>query len=126
MHLNHVGIISNSRELAERFYHDFLGLTMTKEGVLPPALSEQIFSVSHAVTMLVYEKDGLKLEIFICPDCIQPSTDFRHIGLYVNDLSLVLAKAGEFGVQHITGHKDDRTIHFLKDFSDNLIEIKEE
>lgn len=125
MQLNHVGIISNSRELAERFYHDFLGLTMTKEGVLPPALSEQIFSVSHAVTMLVYEKDGIKLEIFICPECKQPSPDFRHIGLYVNDLASLLEKAREFGVEHITGHKGSRTVHFLKDFSGNLIEIKE-
>ncbi|UCE71307.1 MAG: hypothetical protein JSU99_08395 [Nitrospiraceae bacterium] len=120
-----MGIISNSREGADKFYHDFLGLTMTKEGVLPAALSEQLFSFSHEITMLVYERDGIKIEIFICPECEQPSPDQRHLGLYINDLSSLLEKAGEFGVEHITGQKGDRTVHFLKDFSGNLIEIKE-
>jgi catechol 2,3-dioxygenase-like lactoylglutathione lyase family enzyme len=125
MLLNHIGIISHSAELADRFYIDFLGLHKAKESVLPLELSEQIFSVSKEIEMIVYERNRIKIEVFVCPECTRPSPDFSHIGLYVDDLKAVIDKAKEFDVKHIAGQKDNKTVHFLKDFSGNLIEVKQ-
>ncbi len=67
MLLNHVGIINESEEKAVRFYHDFLGLEKTREFVVSTKLSEQLFSVSREIKVLVFERDSIKIEVFFCP-----------------------------------------------------------
>ncbi len=126
MVLNHVGIINENKEQAVRFYGDFLGLDKTKEAMLPQELSEQLFDYSSEIKMMVFEKDGMKIEVFICPGCkTQLSPDFRHIGLFLDDLPQIIKKASEAGVEHIAGTTADKTVHFIKDFYGNLIEIKQ-
>ncbi len=126
MVLNHVGIINTSVEQADRFYGDFLGLDKTKEALLPKELSEQLFDYSSDIKMMIFETDGMKIEIFICPECkSQTLPDFGHIGLILDDLPLLINKASEAGVEHIVGTTADKTVHFIKDFHGNLIEIKQ-
>ncbi len=126
MLLNHVGIINESEEKAVRFYHDFLGLEKTREFVVSTKLSEQLFSVSHEIKVLVFERDSIKLEVFICPEYSrQPSPDYGHIGLLVDDLQAIKEKAQKTGVELIVGRTEEKTVYFLKDLSGNLIEIKQ-
>ncbi len=126
MLLNHVGIINKSREQALRFYRDFLGFEMTREVTVSQELSKQLFAVSRDVQMLVFEKDEMKIEVFICPDCKQPSPDFRHIGLLLKNFSEIIEKAPQAGIELITGKTKEKTVYFIKDFSGNLIEIKQQ
>lgn len=70
MELNHVGITNKSEEQALLFYRDFLGLEKTREILLPPELSEQLFSLSQEIKVFVFEKTGIKIEVFI--------SDFQH------------------------------------------------
>ncbi len=125
MVLSHVGIVNQSEEKAVRFYADFLGLEKTREFVLAAGLSEQIFSLSREIKVLVFESQGIKVEVFICPDCIPLSPGPRHIGLLVEDLAGVLEKAGRSGVEVIEGRAGEKTVYFLRDFSGNLIEIRQ-
>jgi catechol 2,3-dioxygenase-like lactoylglutathione lyase family enzyme len=125
MQLNHTGIINHSEVSALRFYQDFLGFKKVKESIVPLELSEQLFSVSSEINVIVLEKDGIKLEVFICPDCKQPSPDLRHIGLLVDDLSSVVEKARKANVEVIIGKTHEKTVYFLRDFSGNLIEVKQ-
>ncbi len=125
MKLNHIGITSRSAELSDRFYRDFLGFTDIKRSVLPADLASQIFSVSQDIDMITYAKGEIRIEVFICPECSQPSPDFRHIGLYVDDLNSVIDKAEEYGIENTVGKKGDKVVHFLKDLSGNLVEIKQ-
>ncbi len=126
MDLNHVGIVNLNDEHAELFYGGVLGLRKTRDFHLPIELSEQLFDQSREIKILVFEHEGIKLEVFICPECKQrPQPDFTHVGLYIDNLDDLLKKAAHAGVEHITGRTTGKTVHFLKDFSGNLIEIKQ-
>jgi len=123
MLLNHVGIANDSEDKAVRFYHGLLGFEKTREFIVSTKLSEQLFSVSNEIKVLVFERDGTKLEVFICPECKPPSPDYSHIGFLLNDFDAIKAKAQQIGTL-IVGRTDEKTVYFLKDFSGNLIEIK--
>jgi catechol 2,3-dioxygenase-like lactoylglutathione lyase family enzyme len=125
MLLNHIGVFNKSREDALLFYRDFLGLALTRETTVSQELSEQLFAISRDITMLVFEKDGIKIEIFICPECKLPSPDLNHIGLLLEDFPEMLQKVLKAGITLITGRTKEKTIYFIRDFSGNLIEIKQ-
>jgi catechol 2,3-dioxygenase-like lactoylglutathione lyase family enzyme len=125
MILNHVGIINGNPEQAELFYKDFLKFEKTREFILSPELSGQLFDLSREISVLVFERDGIKLEVFICPECRLPTPDLGHIGLYLDDLSTIVEQARVAGVQHIIGKTGEKTVHFIRDFYGNLIEIKQ-
>ncbi len=125
MLLNHVGITNQSEEQAVRFYKDFLGFEITKESIVSQELSAQLFAFSREIKMMVFEKDGIRIEIFICPDCKPPSPDLRHIAVLLDNLAEIIEKARQVGIDLITGKTKVKTVHFIKDFSGNLIEIKQ-
>ncbi len=124
MLLNHVGIINKSEEQAVRFYKEFLGFEKTREFNVPQELSEQLFHVSREIRILVFEKQDIKIEVFIFPEYKPPSPDFRQIGFMLDNLTEIIEKAPQVGVELITGKTKEKTVHFVKDFSGNLIEIK--
>jgi len=124
MILNHVGITNESEEKALRFYRDFLGFEKTKEYSVLPELSVQLFSLSRDIKAIVFERDGIKIEVFICPECKPPFPDIGHIGFLLDDFQSIKEKAKQAGVEFITGKTRDKTVYFIKDFSGNLIEIK--
>ena len=125
MLLNHVGIINNSEEEAARFYRDFLGFEITRESVVPAGLSEQLFAVSRDIKMLVMEREGVKVEVFIFPEYKPSSPDVRHIGFLLDDFREIVEKAPQAGIELIIGKTKEKTVYFIKDFSGNLIEIKQ-
>ncbi len=125
MLLNHVGVINKNREDALRFYRDFLGFDLTREVTVSKELSAQLFAVSKDIPMMVFEKDGIKIEVFIYPECKQPFPDIRHTGLSLENFSEIIEKAPRAGIDLIIGKTKDKTVYFIKDFSANLIEIKQ-
>ncbi len=125
MLLSHVGIINDSEDKAVRFYHGLLGFEKIREFVVSTKLSEQLFSVVQEIKVLVFERDGIKLEVFIYPECRHPFPDFNHIGLLLDDFHAIKEKAQQTGVELIVGRTEEKTVYFLKDFSGNLIEIKQ-
>ncbi|HWR58266.1 MAG TPA: hypothetical protein VN328_05195 [Thermodesulfovibrionales bacterium] len=72
--LSHIGVINQSEEQAVRFYASFLGLEKTREFFVPAELSAQIFSVSRDMKVLVFEKQEIKVEVFIFPN----APDAKH------------------------------------------------
>jgi methylmalonyl-CoA/ethylmalonyl-CoA epimerase len=124
MQLNHIGVINKSEEQALQFYEDFLGLEKTKEILLSPELSEQLFSLSKEIKVLVFEKYGIKIEVFISD--FQPAhPNFTHFGIMLDNFSEITEKAKRFNVDIIIGKHKEKTVYFLKDFSGNFIEIKQ-
>ncbi len=122
--LNHIGITNKSEEQAIRFYQDFLGLEKTREILLAPELSKQLFFLSQEINVLVFEKPGLKIEVFIS-DFQHASPNFTHFGLTLDNIAAVTEKAKRSHVELIIGKHKEKTVYFLKDFSGNLIEIKQ-
>lgn len=124
MELNHVGIINKNEGQALKFYRDFLGLENTREILLAQELSEQLFSLSREIKVLVFEKPGIKLEVFLS-DFQHAIPNFTHFGMMIDSLPEILEKAKRFNVEVIVGKHKEKTVYFLKDFSGNLIEIKQ-
>jgi methylmalonyl-CoA/ethylmalonyl-CoA epimerase len=124
MKLNHIGIINKSEEQALKFYKDFLGLEKTKEILLSPELSKQLFSLSQEVKVLVFEKYGIKIEVFIS-DFQLAHPNFTHFGIMLDNFSEITEKAKRSNVDIIIGKHKEKTVYFLKDFSGNLIEVKQ-
>jgi len=125
MLLNHVGVINTKREDALRFYKDFLGFDLTREVSVSRDLSQQLFAVAIDIPMMVFEKDAVKIEVFIYPESKQPSPDIKHFGLLLENFSEVIEKAPGAGIELITGKTKDKTVYFIKDLSGNLIEVKQ-
>ena len=124
MELNHVGITNKTEKQALHFYQDFLGLEKTREILLAVELSEQLFSLSQEIKVLVFEKPGIKIEVFIS-DFQHAKPNFTHFGMMLDNFSEVTEKAQRSHVDLIIGKYKDKIVYFLKDFSGNLIEIKQ-
>jgi methylmalonyl-CoA/ethylmalonyl-CoA epimerase len=125
MLLNHVGLTNKSEDEAVRFYRDFLGFELMRKSVVPADLSEQLFSVTSDISMLVFEREGTKIEVFISPAYTPPSPDINHIGFLLGNFQAIVEKAPQAGVKLIIGKTKDKTVYFIRDFSGNLIEIKQ-
>ncbi|MDN3513396.1 MAG: VOC family protein [Candidatus Brocadia sp.] len=124
MELNHIGITNKSEDQAVRFYQDFLGLEKTREILLAPELSEQLFSLYQEIKALVFEKPGVKIEVFIS-DFQHADPNFIHFGLMLDNFAEITEKAQRSHIELIIGKHKEKTVYFLKDFSGNLIEIKQ-
>lgn len=124
MELNHIGVANKSESQALQFYQDFLGLEKTREIILVAELSEQLFSLSQEIKVLVFEKPGIKIEVFIS-DFQHASPDFTHFSIMLDNFSEVIENARRSHVDIIMGKHKEKTVYFLKDFSGNLIEIKQ-
>jgi catechol 2,3-dioxygenase-like lactoylglutathione lyase family enzyme len=124
MVLNHVGIVNSTAEEAERFYGDFFGMTLIKDYMVPPTLSDALFAVSEGIRMMVFGAGDYKVEVFIHPDHRRGSPAIAHFGLLVDNFDELLKRADEHGVTIVIGSHKDKTVYFVKDFSGNMVEIK--
>jgi len=124
MELNHIGVTNKSEKHAIEFYQDFLGLEKTREVILAAELSGQLFSLSQEIKVLVFEKSGIKIEVFIS-DFQHANPNFTHFGLMLDNFSEVTEKAQRSHVDLIIGKHKEKTVYFLKDYYGNLIEIKQ-
>jgi catechol 2,3-dioxygenase-like lactoylglutathione lyase family enzyme len=122
---DHVGIVNRDRKEAVRFYHDLLRLDAVKESSVSPELSRKLFSIDQEITMLVYGKGTLKVEVFILPGFTASFSAVPHFGLQVEDLSNLLEKMKGAGVKVISAERGGRIVHFIEDFSGNRIEVKQ-
>lgn len=123
--LHHFGLTNRSEEQALSFYQGFLGFDHTRDFVVAPELSGQLFSVPQEIKVLVFEKRGVKIEVFIHSVFSPHPHTLSHIGLTVNDLGEFIAFASVKGIPVIKGTHKEKTVYFVKDLAGNLFEIKE-
>jgi catechol 2,3-dioxygenase-like lactoylglutathione lyase family enzyme len=125
MVFDHVGIMNEEEAGALEFYRDIVGLEKIRESSVMPELAQKLFSVDVEIKMLVFGKDGLKVEVFIVPGFTRPSPSVPHFCIQVPELAGFLEKAKKEGVKLISGERGGRTVHFIEDFSGNRIEVKQ-
>lgn len=124
MNLNHVGVTNKSDEHAIQFYTEVLGLKKTREMYLASELSEQLFSVPREIKVLVFENPGIKVEVFIA-DSKPAQPDIAHFSIMPDNFSEFLDKAQRSNVEIIVGKHKEKIVYFARDFSGNLIEVKQ-
>jgi catechol 2,3-dioxygenase-like lactoylglutathione lyase family enzyme len=117
-------MVNRTEDEAVRFYQEYLGLEKIRDFVVGQELAMQLFSLSQEIKVLVFGKDDVKIEIFIIPDYTPPSPRIGHFCLYIDRFSELIERSKVSGVTVIRGSHQDKTVYFLKDFSDNMIEIK--
>jgi catechol 2,3-dioxygenase-like lactoylglutathione lyase family enzyme len=124
MVFDHVGIINEDEDRAVRFYQDILGLEKIRESSVSRELAKQLFALDREISMLVFGKEGLKVEIFIIPGLSPALLSVPHFCLQAPDLDALLEKAKKEGVKVISAERGGGTVHFVEDFSGNRIELK--
>lgn len=122
--LRHVALVCSSEEKADLFFVSLLGLKKSAPKTVSPALSNAIFGINFELRVVNYENDDIRFEIFM--DSRQPKKNERleHICLEVDDLPVFLQKCRSLNVNIIQAPKGDALLTFIRDFDNNLFEIK--
>ncbi|HYA32221.1 MAG TPA: VOC family protein [Thermodesulfovibrionales bacterium] len=124
MELDHIGIINKSEEDAMHFYAGLLALEKKRESILPPELSQQLFSLAMEIKMLAFGNGTLRIEVFLIPGFVSPFPRIPHFCIQVHDFPGFLASVREAGAKVIIGKRPDKAVYFVEDFSGNRIELK--
>jgi catechol 2,3-dioxygenase-like lactoylglutathione lyase family enzyme len=125
MRLHHVGLVCSSRDKAERFYEDILGLEKIKTSELTEDLAAQIFHIPQRCLMISYTSQGLAVEVFVPEKHSGERAPFGHICLELEDRERFLGKCQDNGLEVRRIPKGDSWLAFVADYDGNLFEIKQ-
>jgi len=124
--VQHVALCMDTKEHAELFYQDLLHADFVKEFNISKSLIKQIFSVNldqEQISVIVFKAENMIFEIFISKMILQKS--FNHVCISVKNLPTFIEECQCINVPVLKIPKDNKILIFVKDFSGNLIEIKE-
>ncbi|MDD3625950.1 MAG: hypothetical protein PHV06_01395 [bacterium] len=124
MKINHIGIVNRDRIDAEKFYINLLEFELKYEFILQRDLSEFLFGHKSEIPVLILERGNIVIEIFIVPDFINSIPNIPHICIQTDNLEEYLELLRRNGVELITFTRDGKEKYFIKDLSNNLIEMK--
>ena len=121
--LQHVALQYSDSEKADIFFTKILGLELQKEFSLSEDLSNEIFQIKERVDIRIYGNEYVKFEIFISQK--PKNIGFDHICIEMQDQEKFIGRCKKFDIKPIFVKKGEKTLLFVKDFSNNLFEIKE-
>ena len=121
--LLHAAVHCDTEEHAHMFFTEILGLKPVKSFSIDETLSKTIFSISKPVDIRVFGNDSMQIEVFIHPYRHRPS--FNHLCLQVGDTAVFIERCKKYGLMPYHVQKGERQLLFVRDFIDNLYEIKE-
>ena len=122
--LNHVALQCSDREKASIFFTKILKIPMVKNLTISKELSNKIFGVNDYVEVYVFDNEEARFEVFIKNKTNE--TKFEHICIEVEDKKEFVNTCRKYGLQPFFFKKDEKDLLFVRDFSDNLYEIKEQ
>jgi catechol 2,3-dioxygenase-like lactoylglutathione lyase family enzyme len=120
--IQHVAVECSSEQLADTFFIKVLGIPKVKSTMLPKELCTSIFQIDRSVQMETYDNGKARFEVFITTE--PGMSSFVHIGLEVGNTTDFLARCEAQGLKPFFIQKDGKQLLFVRDFSDNLYEIK--
>ncbi len=125
MFLNHVALVCSSEEKSDGFYKDVLGLEKLQSKVVSSDLSKKIFDLDNEYQVINYGDENIRFEIFISEKSDFVEKRLSHVCLNIKNMSLFLKKCEENQVEISKIPKGENILVFIKDYDDNLFEIKE-
>ncbi len=125
--LEHIAIAANNEDDSDNFFIELLGLEKTRSFNVSADLMEKFFGVSKEQKILRYEKDSLSFEVFITNDGSKAHDRFTHSCLLTENRDDFVKKASSMGYATIKVPRKEGVGYylFIKDFFQNLYEIKE-
>jgi catechol 2,3-dioxygenase-like lactoylglutathione lyase family enzyme len=125
MFLNHVALVCSSEEKSDRFYKDVLDLEKLQSKVISSDLSKKIFNLDNEYRVIDYGDENIRFEIFISERSDFAEKRVSHVCLNIKGMSLFLQRCAENQVDIIKIPKGDNILVFIKDYDENMFEIKE-
>ena len=119
----HSAVHSDTKKHAQIFFEDILGLKQLKGFSLDENLSQKIFAKNDPVDIIVYGNDNMQIEVFIHSSKPEPS--YVHLCVLVQDKQQFIDRCIAKGLHPFKVKKGDKFLLFVRDFSNNLYEIKE-
>lgn len=121
--LNHVALQCSNKEEAEIFFTKILGIPKVKNFTISEDLSESIFGINDSIEIEVYESGKAKFEVFIGKSNRTPG--YEHICIEVDNKKEFIDRCKKYGIEPLVIKKEGKDLLFVRDFSNNLYEIKE-
>ena len=100
-----------------------MGLDLIKSFELSKELTQKIFNLDIAVEVLVFQNSTVYLEVFNMPRDHERSC--VHIDLMVEDIAEFINICDQHAIHHYSVQKGEKTLRFVKDYSENIFEIKQ-
>jgi len=120
--VHHVAVESDSQKHADQFFSVILGLQKVKSTLLSKELSAAIFKINKEVRFDLYDNGSTRCEVFITGEPREPT--FAHICIEVDKKSDFITRCKEQRLEPFFVQKEGKQLLFVRDFSDNLYEIK--
>jgi catechol 2,3-dioxygenase-like lactoylglutathione lyase family enzyme len=120
--VQHVAVECCSQRHADRFFSSILGLRKIKSTLLSKELSLAIFNIGKEVQFDFYDNGKTSFEVFINEE--RRDLSYAHICIEVEDKSDFISRCKEQGLDPFFVEKGGKQLLFVRDFSNNLYEIK--
>jgi catechol 2,3-dioxygenase-like lactoylglutathione lyase family enzyme len=120
--IQHVAVECSDEQSADRFFTTILGVPKIKSTMLSKELSAAIFGININVPIEIYDNGKTRFEVFINTTRSEPTYD--HICIEVDNKSDFITQCKQQGLDPFFVEKEGKQLLFVRDFSDNLYEIK--
>ena len=110
----------NNQRIA--FLRQFLGFRRLKVQCFQKSLSATIFGINKNVSIAVYDNGKTRFEVFINTTRREPTYD--HICIEVDNKSDFITQCKQQGLDPFFVEKEGKQLLFVRDFSNNLYEVK--
>ena len=121
--LNHVGLQCSERKKAEIFFTKVLQIPKIRTFEVSEELSKTIFGIKNSVEIDVYDNGKTKFEVFITKK--MKDSCYEHICIEVDSKEEFIDRCKKYNIKPLLIKKEGKDLLFVKDFSDNLYEVKE-
>ena len=120
--IQHIALQYTDKKQADIFFKEILGLSLIKNFNVSEELAKQIFNISEEVEVFVYGNDDSTFEIFIAQK--KQLDVFNHVCIKIDDKEEFFNNCNKYKLKPYYVIKEDKKILFLRDYSNNLYEIK--
>ncbi len=121
--LNHVALECSDKDKADIFFIKILCMEKVKSSTLSEDLSNAIFGIKSSVEIDVYDNGMTRIEVFITGN--SEKSGYEHTCIEVKDKKEFIKQCERYNIEPRAIRKEGKDLLFVKDFSDNLFEVKE-
>ena len=122
--IHHVAVMCTDRVKAEVFFTKILGVPLAKNFLLSAEMTYAIFGVTEKVEVDVFDDGCARFEVFYTKS--KRKSLFEHICIEVKRKHEFIVRCKDHGLEPFEVQKDGKMLLFVRDFSSNLFEIKEQ
>lgn len=120
--IQHVAVECSDQQSADRFFTTILGIPKIKSTVISKELSAAIFGINKSVPIEIYDNGKTRFEVFINKTRREPTYD--HICIEVDNKGNFITQCKQQGLEPFFVEKEGKQLLFVRDFSNNLYEVK--